>query len=126
MGRNTWASTPPLTGRQEIVLSSRVDASTYFPEVTFVKSIDAALAAAIHEDVWFIGGASVIESAYALVNKIWVTFIDFQVGEGARAPYVPFMSDFRMRNATVIPEGIIAEFDRVTPTIRPDIKRLVG
>ena len=125
MGRKTWESALPLSGRQEIVLSNYMDRHPHFPAVQFVKSVDAALAAAINEDVWFIGGTNVIESAYDLVNKIWVTVINTKVCEGVRAPYVPVLNDFLMIDSRSISEGTIYEFNRSTWNVQLDTERTV-
>ena len=81
MGRATFEETgKPLPGRRNIVVTSRgLDA----PGVERVPSVDAALALAGSQDVWFIGGARIYEEAMKHVDVIDVTYVPDHVEDPA-------------------------------------------
>jgi len=79
MGRLTWESIPerfrPLSGRDNIVLSSRRD-ERLTEEVATCASIAEALDLAdLDRDLWFIGGARVYAEAMQHVDVIDVTHV---------------------------------------------------
>ena len=72
MGRLTWESmgSRPLPDRHNVVVTSRA-----IEGVTCVASIEAALALAGDDDVWFIGGARVYADAMKHGNLIDLTLV---------------------------------------------------
>ena len=81
MGRKTWESIPekyrPLTGRNNIVLTSEPDSVMGCEQV--VKSISAALS--LYRDLTVIGGASIYEQFLDqdLIDVIILSVIDLEV-----------------------------------------------
>ncbi|PHM72112.1 type 3 dihydrofolate reductase [Xenorhabdus kozodoii] len=78
MGRVTYESIgAPLPGRLNIVISSQ---PANDDRVTWVNSIEAALAAAGDvEEVMVIGGGKVYEQFISLANRMYLTHIDAEV-----------------------------------------------
>ena len=75
MGRKTFESFPrrPLPGRQNIVITRNRD--WHYQDVTVVHSVDEAIAAAVTDDVFIIGGAQVYEQALPLMDVLEITVI---------------------------------------------------
>ena len=75
MGRKTFESFPlrPLPGRQNIVVTRNCD--WHYQGVTVVHSVDEAIAAAVTDDVFIIGGAQVYEQALPLMDVLEITVI---------------------------------------------------
>ncbi|MBN3263885.1 type 3 dihydrofolate reductase [Pectobacterium brasiliense] len=78
MGRNTFRSIgQPLPGRLNIVVSNHLGDDD---RVTWVSSLDAALAAAGEvEEVMVIGGGSIYQQMLAQANRLYLTHIDAEV-----------------------------------------------
>lgn len=78
MGRKTFESIGrPLPGRLNIVISSKPDEHE---GVTWVTSVDAALAAAGDvEEVMVMGGGRVYEQLLPKANRLYLTHIDAEV-----------------------------------------------
>ncbi|UMO86964.1 type 3 dihydrofolate reductase [Pectobacterium sp. PL64] len=78
MGRNTFRSIgQPLPGRLNIVVSNHPGDDD---RVTWVSSLDAALAAAGDvEEVMVIGGGSIYQQMLAQANRLYLTHIDAEV-----------------------------------------------
>ncbi|MDC9590038.1 type 3 dihydrofolate reductase [Xenorhabdus sp. XENO-10] len=78
MGRVTYESIGrPLPGRLNIVISSQPASDD---RVTWVNSIEAALAAAGDtEEVMVMGGGKIYEQFIPLVNRMYLTHIDAEV-----------------------------------------------
>jgi dihydrofolate reductase len=88
MGRRTWQSLPkpPLSGRTNIVLTSDRRLASYL-DARYANLVDGAvhaarsfaealaLAAAVHEDVMVIGGASVYASALPRADRIAMSLV---------------------------------------------------
>lgn len=68
MGRKTWDSFPPqfrpLPGRENFVVSSRVDSPTPADGALWVPSFDLALSLAVEgaEKIWLIGGSTLFDA----------------------------------------------------------------
>ncbi|WP_428945156.1 type 3 dihydrofolate reductase [Pantoea sp. FN060301] len=79
MGRRTWeAIGRPLPGRQNIVVSRQSGASV--EGVTWVSSLDAALAAAGDaEEIMIIGGGHIYEQMLPRADRLYLTHIDAEV-----------------------------------------------
>ena len=76
MGRKTFESFPrrPLPGRQNIVITRNAD--WQYPGVTVVHSLEDAIAAAVTDTVFIIGGAQIYEQALPLVDVLHLTRIN--------------------------------------------------
>lgn len=75
MGRKTWESLPlrfrPLPGRQNIVVSRQTD---YVAEgAELASSLPDAVAKALGEEVFLIGGADLYQQAMPLAQKLMLT-----------------------------------------------------
>lgn len=77
MGRKTWDSLPdkvkPLPGRTNVILSStlkEVNGANIYKNMTDVLDLYA------HRDIWFIGGAGVIEEAMLYADELVQTLVD--------------------------------------------------
>ncbi|VAX76478.1 Dihydrofolate reductase [Serratia symbiotica] len=79
MGRKTFEAIGyPLTGRHNIVLSSRTGSKS---GVTWVSTLDDALAAAGEvEEVMIVGGGCVYSEFLACANRMYLTYIYAEVG----------------------------------------------
>ncbi|MEM6160335.1 type 3 dihydrofolate reductase [Erwinia sp. P6884] len=79
MGRRTWeAIGRPLPGRQNIVVSRQ--SGTSVEGVTWVSSLDAALAAAGDaEEIMIIGGGHIYEQMLPRADRLYLTHIDAEV-----------------------------------------------
>lgn len=78
MGRRTFESIGrPLPGRKNIVISRQPPASEQ--EVTWVASLEEALAAAGSQRVMVIGGGQIYRLALPLADCLELTFIDAEV-----------------------------------------------
>ena len=75
MGRKTFDSFPrrPLPGRQNIVITR--DTGWDYPGVTVVHSLEQAIASALTDVVFIIGGAQVYKEALPLVEVLHLTMI---------------------------------------------------
>ncbi len=75
MGRKTFESFPrrPLPGRQNIVITRNAD--WWHEDVTVAHCLDEAIAAALTQRVFIIGGAQVYEQALPLVDVLHLTVI---------------------------------------------------
>lgn len=75
MGRKTYESIgKPLPGRTNIIISR--DSDYQVPGCIVVHSIDAALAAADHNEVMVIGGAALYEQMLPRADRLYLTLID--------------------------------------------------
>ncbi|MFA0125104.1 type 3 dihydrofolate reductase, partial [Vibrio sp. 10N.261.48.A2] len=86
MGRKTYDSIGrPLPGRVNVVISR--DESLEIEGVTTVTSIDQALELVSDVDeVMIIGGGSIYESCLPKANKLYLTYIDFDVDGDTQFP----------------------------------------
>lgn len=86
MGRKTYDSIGrPLPGRLNVVVSR--DESLEIEGVTTVTSIDQALELVSDVDeVMIIGGGSIYESCLPKANKLYLTYIDFDVDGDTQFP----------------------------------------
>ncbi|MGF1753677.1 type 3 dihydrofolate reductase [Vibrio makurazakiensis] len=86
MGRKTYDSIGrPLPGRLNIVISR--DSNLVIDGVTTVTSIDQALeVVADVEEVMIIGGGSIYQSCLPKADKLYLTFIDFEVDGDTQFP----------------------------------------
>ena len=75
MGRKTFDSFPrrPLPGRQNIVITR--DTGWDYPGVTVAHSLEQAIASALTDVVFIIGGAQVYKEALPLVEVLHLTMI---------------------------------------------------
>lgn len=91
MGRKTWESLPPnfrpLPNRKNIVITSQVAYSV--PEgVEVFTSIEAALSAHIHDDVFVIGGAQLYKQTIDKADTLHLTEINESVDGDAFFPTI--------------------------------------
>ncbi|MFZ3409673.1 type 3 dihydrofolate reductase [Vibrio chagasii] len=86
MGRKTYDSIGrPLPGRLNIVISR--DANLEIEGVTTVTSIEKALELVSDvEEVMIIGGGSIYESCLPKADKLYLTYIDFDVDGDTKFP----------------------------------------
>ncbi|PTO60908.1 type 3 dihydrofolate reductase [Vibrio splendidus] len=86
MGRKTYDSIGrPLPGRLNVVISR--DESLEIEGVTTVTSVEKALELVSDVDeVMIIGGGSIYESCLPKANKLYLTYIDFDVDGDTRFP----------------------------------------
>ncbi|KAB0481109.1 type 3 dihydrofolate reductase [Vibrio sp. IB15] len=86
MGRKTYDSIGrPLPGRLNIVISR--DANLEIEGVTTVTSIEKALGLVSDvEEVMIIGGGSIYESCLPKADKLYLTYIDFDVDGDTQFP----------------------------------------
>ncbi|MGF1803238.1 type 3 dihydrofolate reductase [Vibrio gigantis] len=86
MGRKTYDSIGrPLPGRLNVVISR--DATLEIEGVTTVTSIDEALELVSDaEEVMIIGGGSIYESCLPKADKLYLTYIDFDVDGDTQFP----------------------------------------
>lgn len=86
MGRKTYDSIGrPLPGRLNIVISR--DANLEIEGVTTVTSIEKALELVSDvEEVMIIGGGSIYESCLPKADKLYLTYIDFDVDGDTQFP----------------------------------------
>lgn len=92
MGRRTWESLPPrfrpLPGRENLVVSSRVDLA--LEGARRMPSPGAALDAVADEpQAWCIGGAALYAALLPYAGRIEVTRVDLDVEGDTVAPPVP-------------------------------------
>ena len=71
MGRNTWDSLPikPLSGRSSVIVTSR-PLDLVYENVLTVPTLENFKT---YEDDWLIGGASLLESSWNLVEEVHLT-----------------------------------------------------
>ena len=80
MGRRTWDSLPkkPLPNRANIVISSRQD-FTVLPTAVYsgsnIPKIISEIVKRYVGDIWFIGGAQVIEASLGVIDELWLNNI---------------------------------------------------
>lgn len=76
MGRKTWESLPfrPLPHRVNVVLTTSEEE---IDNAVVCRSVLQAVNEARYrvQDIWFIGGASVIEKSLEIADRVWVTEI---------------------------------------------------
>jgi dihydrofolate reductase len=72
MGRNTWESLPkkPLPNRQNFVVTNNPDSITSATPLTLEQLFDMD---AIKNDIWLIGGASLVNSCWERISEIHLT-----------------------------------------------------
>ncbi|MGO1770929.1 MAG: dihydrofolate reductase [Microbacterium sp.] len=92
MGRRTWESFPasvrPLPGRENIVITRNTTFEA--PGATVVGTLDEGISRALatDPDPWIIGGGTIYDAAMPLVDELWITEIDTDVGGDAYAPRI--------------------------------------
>ncbi|QUW19569.1 dihydrofolate reductase [Agrococcus sp. Marseille-Q4369] len=90
MGRRTWESFParyrPLLGRDNIVITSSGDFDA--PGARVVSSLDEALAVALalDDEVWIVGGGRVYREAMARADRLEITDIELDATGDTTAP----------------------------------------
>ncbi len=99
MGRVTFESIgKPLPGRRNIVVTGRaLDAQG----IECVPSVEAALALAGDQDVWFVGGARIYEEAMAHVDVIDVTYVPDHV-DASDAVHAPSIDERTFEGSSLI------------------------
>jgi dihydrofolate reductase len=88
MGRRTWESLPdavrPLPGRRNLVLSR--DGGFSAPGAERFASLEDALAAAVADRVFVIGGEAVYAAALPVADRVLATELEAEVEGDARFP----------------------------------------
>lgn len=93
MGRKAFQSFHGvLPGRQNIVVTHRFEVRD---DVIFARGLDEAFAAAKHNDVNVVGGASIFAQAIDVADRIYLTMVD-QEFDGVDA-YFPVIDRLRWR-----------------------------
>lgn len=113
MGRKTWESIGrPLPGRRNIVVSRNADLVLSGAEV--VNSLDAALNT-LNEfpRVFVIGGEQLFTQAFPKADRLFITEIDIDIGDGDTFFKVPNPEEWKEVERTPASEGDI-HFDFVT------------
>ncbi len=103
LGRLSWEDMPrrPVPGRRNFVLTSRE-----LPGAQCFGSLEAALAAASGEDVWFLGGSRVYREAMKRADFLDITHIPdpVPVAPGETVARFPAVDPSRWRSGPLLPD----------------------